>query len=144
MHLGNTDLGGSFPGLGCPIGSVVKNPPCNVAAAGDGGLIPGWGGSPREGHGNPLQYSCLENPIDRGPGGLQSMGSQRVGRNWETITIEVDAVFNHFSQRSLVDWLIWWLGQPCSFKSVWVSSENLTLAFLLGLWEIRIWKSEKL
>ena len=44
---------------------VVKNPPAN---AGDGrgkGLIPGLGRSPRAGHGNPLQYSCLQNPMDR-------------------------------------------------------------------------------
>ena len=47
-----------FPG-----GSVVKNPPDN---AGDPGSIPGWGSSPGEGNGNPLQYSCLENPMDRG------------------------------------------------------------------------------
>ena len=46
-----------------PIGSVVKNPPTN---AGDMGLIPRWGGSPGGGHSNPLQYSCLENPMDRG------------------------------------------------------------------------------
>ena len=38
--------------------------------------IPGLGRSPGEGNGNPLQYPCLENPMDRGPGGLQSMGSQ--------------------------------------------------------------------
>ena len=37
---------------------------CNV---GDTGSIPGLGGFPRGGHGNPLQYSCLENPMDRGP-----------------------------------------------------------------------------
>ena len=42
---------------------VIKNPPAN---AGDPGSIPGWGRSPGEGHGNPLQYSCLENPTDRG------------------------------------------------------------------------------
>ena len=42
--------------------------------AGDLGSIPGSGRSPVEGNGNPLQYSCLENPIDRG-----STGSQRVG-----------------------------------------------------------------
>ena len=42
---------------------VVKNPPAN---AGDVGLIPGSGKSPGEGNGNPLQYSCLENPMDRG------------------------------------------------------------------------------
>ena len=43
--------------------SVVKNPPIN---AGDAGSIPGSGRSPGEGNGNPLQYSCLENPMDRG------------------------------------------------------------------------------
>ena len=49
---------GSFPGS-----SVGKESACN---AGDQGLIPGSGRSPREGNGNPLQYSCLENPVDRG------------------------------------------------------------------------------
>ena len=44
---------------------VVKNPPANAGDIRDVGLIPGWGRSPREGHGNPLQYSCLENPMDR-------------------------------------------------------------------------------
>ena len=42
---------------------MVKNPP---AKTGDVGLIPGLGRSPREGNGNPLQYPCLENPMDRG------------------------------------------------------------------------------
>ena len=42
---------------------MVKNLPAN---AGDVGSIPGWGRSPGEGNGNPLQYSCLENPMDRG------------------------------------------------------------------------------
>jgi len=45
---------------------VVKNLPANVGDAGDMGLIPGSGKFPREGNGNPLQYSCLENPKDRG------------------------------------------------------------------------------
>ena len=49
--------------LGLPGGSVVKNPPANV---GDVGLIPGSGRSPGGGNGNPLQYSCLENPMERG------------------------------------------------------------------------------
>ena len=44
-------------------GSVTKNLPAN---AGDMGSIPGLGRSPGGGHGNPLQYSCLENPLDRG------------------------------------------------------------------------------
>ena len=49
--------------MGFPGGSAVKNPSANV---GDMGLIPGWGRSPGEGNGNPLQQSCLVNPMDRG------------------------------------------------------------------------------
>ena len=45
---------------------VVKNPPANAGDAGDPGLIPGWGRCPGLGHGNPLQYSCMENSMDRG------------------------------------------------------------------------------
>ena len=59
-----------FPG-----GSDGKESACD---AGDLGLIPGWGRSPGERNGNPLQYSCLENSMDREAWQLQSMGSQRV------------------------------------------------------------------
>ena len=45
---------------------MVKNPPANAGDTGDMGLIPGLGRSPRGGNGNPLQYSCLGNPTDRG------------------------------------------------------------------------------
>ena len=45
---------------------VVKNPPANAGDARDMGLIPESGRSPGGGHGNPLQYSCLDNPMDRG------------------------------------------------------------------------------
>ena len=45
---------------------VVKNLPANVGDIRDAGLIPEFGRSPGEGHGNPSQYSCLENPMDRG------------------------------------------------------------------------------
>ena len=48
---------------GFPGGSMVKNPPAN---AGDTSLISGLGSSPGGGNGNPLQYSCLENSVDRG------------------------------------------------------------------------------
>ena len=48
---------------GFPTGSVIKNPPAN---AGDAGLVPGLGRSPGKGNGNPPQYSCLENSMDRG------------------------------------------------------------------------------
>ena len=45
---------------------MVKNLPANAGAAGDGGSIPGSGRPPGGGHGNPFQYSYLENPMDRG------------------------------------------------------------------------------
>ena len=45
---------------------AVKTSPANAGDIKDMGLMPGWGRSPRGGHGNPLQYSCLENPMDRG------------------------------------------------------------------------------
>ena len=45
---------------------VVKNPPANAGGLRDAGSIPGLGRSPGEGHGDPLQYSCLENPRDGG------------------------------------------------------------------------------
>ena len=45
---------------------VVKNPPANAGDIRDKGSIPGSGRSPGRGHGNPLQYSCLEYPMDRG------------------------------------------------------------------------------
>ena len=45
---------------------------------GDPGSVPGSGRPPEGGHGNPLQYSCLENPTDRGAGGLQSIGRKEL------------------------------------------------------------------
>ena len=46
---------------------METNLPANARDIRDAGLIPGLGRSPGEGNGNPLQYSCLENPMDRGP-----------------------------------------------------------------------------
>ena len=57
---------------------MVENLPAN---AGEAGSIPGSGRSLGGGNGNPLQCSCLENPLDQGAWrAIQSMGSQRVGR----------------------------------------------------------------
>ena len=52
--------------MGFPSGTVVKNPPADAGDARDVGSIPGLGRSPGVGNGNPLQYSCLKNPTDRG------------------------------------------------------------------------------
>ena len=57
---------------------MVKNPPANAGDIREEGSIPGLGRCPGEGHGNTLQYSCLENPLTEEPGRLQSMELQRV------------------------------------------------------------------
>ena len=64
--------------IGFPGGAMVMNLPANAGIAQDAGSIPGLGRSPGRGHGNLLQYSCLENSMTEEPGRLQSMGSQRV------------------------------------------------------------------
>ena len=71
--LGSGDFVELFQGF--PGGSDGKESVCN---AGDMGSIPGSRRSPEEGHGNPLQYSCLENSMDKGAWWLKSMGLQRV------------------------------------------------------------------
>ena len=69
---------------------MVKNPPANAGDARDAGLIPGSGRSPGGGHGKPLQYFCLENPVDRG---VTVHGSQRVGH---------DLTYSHTSRNPFV------------------------------------------
>ena len=56
---------------------MVKNSPASAEDVRDTGLIPGSGRFLGVGNGSPLQYSCLENPMDRGASGLQPMGLQR-------------------------------------------------------------------
>ena len=65
-----------FPGS-----ASVKNSPASAGDARDLGSIPGSGRSPGGGNGNPLQYLAWEIPWTEEPGGLQSMGSQRVEHN---------------------------------------------------------------
>ena len=80
-----------------PRGLDGKESACN---AGAWGLIPGSGRSPGEGHGNPLQYSCLENPMDRGAWWATVHGSQRVGH---------DGASEHscLGAKVMVFWLPW-------------------------------------
>ena len=71
---------------GFPGGSAGRESTYN---SGDPGSIAGSGRSPGEGNGNPLQYSCLENPMDRGDWRLQSMRSQRVTHTSERLTHKI-------------------------------------------------------
>ena len=68
---------------GLPCDSDGRESACNT---GDLVLIPASGRSPGEGNGNPLQYSCLQDSMDKRAGGLQSMGSQGVRHDWVTNT----------------------------------------------------------
>ena len=69
--------------------SLVAQTVKSVCNAGDQGSILGLGSSPGEENGNPLQYSCLENPMARDWWASQSMGSQRVEHDWETNTYDL-------------------------------------------------------
>ena len=70
-----------LPYEGFPHSSVGKESACN---AGHPGLIPGSGRSPGEGNGNPLQYSCLENPMGKGAWQAIVHGVTRVGHDLVT------------------------------------------------------------
>ena len=88
----------SFPGS-----SVDKESACN---AGDWGSIPGLGRSPGEGNGNPLQYSCLENPMDRRAWRATDYGVARVGYDLVTKTT---ATTHNFKYAMTVYMQIWFL-----------------------------------
>ena len=89
-----------------PRGSDGKASVYNVR---DLGSIPGLGRFPGKGNGNPLQYSCLENPMDGGAWcRLLSMGSQRVGHHWVT----------SLSLSSILAWRIPWTVEPGRLQSM--------------------------
>ena len=64
--------------MGFPCSSISKESACNAE---DPDSIPGWGRFPGGGHGNPFQYSCLENPMDRGTWQATVHGFTRVGHD---------------------------------------------------------------
>ena len=103
-----------------PMALVVKNPPANAGDAREVGSIPESGRFPGGGHGNLLRYSCLENSMNRGTWGLQSMGS------WKSPT-----------------WLKWLSTYTCTEpmrgsrrmkKILRTSSETHTFLFSRGAW----------
>ena len=78
---------------GSPGGLVVNNPPDNARAVRGPGSIPGSGRSPRGGHGTPLQYSCLENPMaSRAWLGLQSAAAAKSLQSCPTLCDPMDCV----------------------------------------------------
>ena len=85
--------------LGFPGGSMVKNLP---AIAGDADSIPGSGRSPGEKNGYPLQYCCLENPMERGSRGV----SQKVGHNWACLQTFLLSCASNFFWVNIFQWCV--------------------------------------
>ena len=80
---------------------MVKNPPANAGDTEDPGLIPGSGRSPGEGNGNPLQYSCLENPTDRGAWWAEVHGVARVRHDLATKTTTTSVFRRVFNLKNI-------------------------------------------
>ena len=116
----------------------VKNLPTNP---GEKGLISGLGTLLGGGNGNPLQNSCLENPMDRGVWKLQSMGSQKVGQDWAQNN-GIAVLIKIASSREIQRWL---QGSPCSIPSNLhltnrIHSKSNEVSFL-GLGYRKVWLS---
>ena len=112
---------------GFPGSSVSKESACS---AGDSGLIPGSGRSPGKRNGNPLQYSCLENPMDRGTWWATVHGVARARHNLATklppemkCEVYVEAFF--FAYGHLIG-LVWF------FKDTFIQHHDQTLASLIA------------
>ena len=109
--------------MGFPGGSEDKASACN---AGDLGSIPGLGRSPGEGNGKPLQYSCLENPMDRGAWwAIVHQGSQRVGHDWAT---------SHTYSPLMEHYRVMKESTLRLNKSLWINLRNTTVNEQIGCW----------
>ena len=108
---------------------VVKNPPENAGYIRGAGSIPGLGRSPGVGPGNPLQYSCLEDPWTEEPGGLQTTGSQRVRRDWSDLARTHTCGYCLSKSRSCRARLIIQAPGHCVCRSGWTTGTTLLLKF---------------
>ena len=89
--------------MGFPGGSEVKASACNAE---DLGLIPGSGRSPGEGNGNPLQYSCLENPMD---GGAWWATVHGVAKSWTRLSDFTSLhPIQYYCLENPMDRGVWW------------------------------------
>ena len=105
-----------------PRGLSSKESACDIGDVRNRGLIPGSGRPPGGGNGNPFQSSCLENPMDRGAWGLQSMGSQRIRHDWACMHADGGCC---------------WIKDFCNLKNI---SAHMSAAGLLGR---QCWVEEK-
>ena len=105
-------------------GSVGKESACD---AGDPGSIPEWRRSPGEGNGNTIQYSCLGNPMDREPGGLQFMGLQRIGHDLVTKSHNVDRYAVSLNPHNQC---VWYVISLFFFKNIFLDVDHFLKSLL--------------
>ena len=127
--------------MGFPGGSLVKNTPVN---AGDLGSIPGSGRSLGEGNGNPLKYSCLENPMDRGAWWATVTRSQTWLSDWSCMHACITSykyVKSATPMNTVINWNSLWDERVTEIeKESWshfASNENV----ILMVWMMRLWSS---
>ena len=117
--------------MGFPVGSVIKKPPANSGDAVDVGSIPGWGRSPRWGNGNPLQSSCLGNPMDRGAWRATVHGvskSQTLLSNWACVRVRAHT---HTHTHTHTTYVSAW--RPRQDKGFGIHFQSSDLIFLLQI-----------
>ena len=108
---------------------VVKNPPANAGDVTDAGSIPGLARSPGGGHCNPLQYSCLENPMDRG---AWRATIHRVAQSWTRLKQPSTHTYtNHYNLLLKTLEVRWWWSQ--SNLSAHDATQNCTLTKKISL-----------
>ena len=120
---------------------VVKNRPASAGDIRDTGLIPGLGRCPGGWHGNPFQYSCLENPHGQSAWGLKSTGLYRAAQDWSDLTGAQAHTCRHIHSYypvlfallfPWVDWVLWRL-RTCHIL-LWISySTSQNSGHLQGL-----------
>ena len=122
---------------------MVKNPPASAGDIRDMGLNPRSGRSPTEGHGNPLQYSRLNNPLDRETGRLQSIASQTVRHEWSDLALtqhrlhlyKISLPSSFSSSVSLVSiyFALWWVQTEKRFWELIDHDEICLFSFISDL-----------
>ena len=125
-----TELPGVYCGLGLSswasqVALVVKKKSANAGDIRDPHSIPGSGRSPGGGHGNPLQYSCLENSMDRGVWQAMVHGSQRVRHNWNNLGTSLEGF--------TLTWVLWLTRNPQ--KVMW-QEESEIYQWVKALWTL--------
>ena len=117
---------------------VVKNSPANAGDIRDTNLIPGSGRAPGGRHGNPLQYSCLENPMDRGAWRATVHGDTRVRHDWSNSAFRTEKAMAPHS--STLAWKLPWMEEPSGLQSMGLLGVGHDWATSLSLFTFMHWR----